>query len=645
MNLAPVSIVIPNYNGESILAKNLGRVVEAADAYAGACEIILVDDASEDNSITLIDENFPGIKICRHEFNRGFSEAVHSGVQTAIYPIIVLLNSDVRPDRDFIAPLIGWFDRKDTFSVSPLILDHRRKPMRVSWVIGRLRRGEIRKSDWDTEMALRRVCRGEDLKSLYASGGSMAFRKDMFFQLRGFLPLYKPFYGEDIDLGIRAWRNGWQTFFEPRSTVVHDHHGTIRRFFSHARIRVTRRRNRFLYLWLHLSRRDLCCAHVPWILYRLPMRILKLDFIYPAALFKALFKLKEVIRTRKELNPRKRHRSLGEIFEHLRLANRSKDRSNAVEKVVFIGKSKKKTGTTRYMFKALERRVKEATFINVPRLRKIYFWTDHKKVINRKIIQADPDLILFYSKDIPYRVLKNVHASYPVAMFYGDTMDPFAEKILRHARLADYLFVINKTYPDKYLSLGIKNPVYITQGCDRDEHRIIPTHNPKWSSDVAFIGRPHRDHRIQLLKMIDEHYDLKVWGGEWQRYQLTCLKKRIYPKEFAKICYAAKIFLGCDYDVNLECYFTIRTWYALGCGGFLLTNYLPGMETVFTKGVHLEWYKSPQECLDLIDFYLKHERERKKIAHNGYAFAHAKRTYDTVMDEMITRIEKNPVIK
>ena len=44
----------------------------------------------------------------------------------------------------------------------------------------------------------------------------------MFNMLEGFLPLYKPFYIEDMDLCTRAWLRGWQTLFDPRSQVVHD---------------------------------------------------------------------------------------------------------------------------------------------------------------------------------------------------------------------------------------------------------------------------------------------------------------------------------------------------------------------------------------------------------------------------------------
>ncbi len=249
MDFMPVSIIIPNYNGEQILTDTLVRVVQAAESYPGESEIIVVDDASQDSSVQLIRKDFSDINLIRHDINKGFAESVHSGIESSNNPIIILLNSDVRPDRNFLVPLIRWFSRDDIFSVSPLIYDQYGKPLRVSWNLPKIVRGEIRKRDWNLEDGLRLVRRGRVLKSLYASGGSVAFRKEMFLQLHGFHPIYKPFYYEDRDLGTRAWKRGWQTIFEPESTVVHDHYGsTIKRFFSATRIKVIKRRNRFYYI-------------------------------------------------------------------------------------------------------------------------------------------------------------------------------------------------------------------------------------------------------------------------------------------------------------------------------------------------------------------------------------------------------------
>ena len=157
MDILPVTIVIPNFNGEEILTPTLKSILKASVAYKGEVEILLVDDASTDKSMELINNLFPEIKILQHDKNRGFSEAVGTGVKGATHSIIILLNSDVIPDINFISPLINWFNRSDVFSVSPLILGKTGNSQRVSWTIGKIKRGEMRKENWDITAARKSV--------------------------------------------------------------------------------------------------------------------------------------------------------------------------------------------------------------------------------------------------------------------------------------------------------------------------------------------------------------------------------------------------------------------------------------------------------------------------------------------------------
>jgi GT2 family glycosyltransferase len=108
-----ISIVIPNHNGEKLLAKNLPFVIEAV----GDAEIIVVDDASDDNSVKTIQKRFPGIKIIRKKNNEGFASTVNTGVIQSAGELIVLLNTDVIPHKGFLTEALPHFKNKNVFAV------------------------------------------------------------------------------------------------------------------------------------------------------------------------------------------------------------------------------------------------------------------------------------------------------------------------------------------------------------------------------------------------------------------------------------------------------------------------------------------------------------------------------------------------
>jgi len=318
MDVKPVSIIIPNFNGASILATNLPTVLAAARVYGGDVDIIVVDDASSDQSVAMVTGKFPQVKLVRHDINRGFAETVHSGVHAAAHEILVFLNSDVRPHADFLAPLIETLMiSRDVFSVSPLVYDPEGRLQNVSWNRYKMVRGTIKSTLWDLNTVREYQKNGRALKSLFASGGSIALKKEMFNRLDGFLPLYKPFYLEDTDLCTRAWMRGWQTLFDPRSRVVHDHVGTIKRFFHAKKIRTIRTRNRFLYLWLYSSRHRLVLSHVPWTAFRLLLRLLRLDLTFPIALLQSLAHLRSVKTLRFEMKQSRPFKPLHQLLREI----------------------------------------------------------------------------------------------------------------------------------------------------------------------------------------------------------------------------------------------------------------------------------------------------------------------------------------
>ena len=252
--LPGVSVVVPNYNGAELLPRFAPTWVAAAERYPGPSEVIVVDDGSSDGSRALLGE-LAGVRAVLHPRNEGFASACRTGVEAAAHELVVLLNSDVAADEGFLLPLVRAFDADEVFSVSPLILDSEGQPSKVTVNLPRLKRGDLR---WDGVepadlLRLARLPADEPLViySLFGLGGAIALRRARFLALGGFDPLYQPFYHEDTDLGLCAWRRGWTVKVEPRSQVRHEDGGTINRFHAPFRVKVARRRHRILCGWKH----------------------------------------------------------------------------------------------------------------------------------------------------------------------------------------------------------------------------------------------------------------------------------------------------------------------------------------------------------------------------------------------------------
>jgi GT2 family glycosyltransferase len=315
MTNASVSIVIPNFNGEPIIDGTLAAVRAAVRAYPGRCEVVVVDDASTDRSVDVVSERHPEAVLVRHEVNAGFAEAVHSGVAHASHDVLILLNSDVKPASGFIEPLVAPLADENVFATSPLVLDATGSPEFVSWTRYVLARGKLRPDPWTLDDVRRYQDEGRPLNGLYASGGSMAVRRDRFLELGGFMAIYKPFYSEDTDLGTRAWMRGWATRFVPESRVVHASGGTISRLFRARQVRATRIRNQLIYLALYTAPRDFFLTHLPRILLRTLTRLARLDATMLVGLLRALGLAREIQTTRAKVRASQPFRTLDRVLQ------------------------------------------------------------------------------------------------------------------------------------------------------------------------------------------------------------------------------------------------------------------------------------------------------------------------------------------
>jgi len=260
---ADISVVIPNYNGAGFILESLQAVKKSADQYPGDVHIIVVDDASTDDSVNAIGGRHPDVTVIAKSINGGFAQAVKTGMEAAQTEWVVLLNSDVYPDEGFLQPLMRWAGMADLFAVGCRIERSDGTVEKVSWVRRDLKWGALSTRPWRLEEYNQLLERGQAVATLFASGGSMLVHRGKFLELGGFLPLFEPFYYEDVDLGIRAWRRGWKILAEPASRVLHDSGQTIDRVERASRVDRIRKRNKLFVGWLHVESLPLLSLSLP----------------------------------------------------------------------------------------------------------------------------------------------------------------------------------------------------------------------------------------------------------------------------------------------------------------------------------------------------------------------------------------------
>ncbi len=246
-----ISVVIPNYNGKHLLELYLPSVVAALKFAQVEYEVIVIDDASVDDSIVFIQQHYPDIKLLCNESNKGFSPTINKGIFAARYELVLALNSDVKLSVNYFIEQLKYFDASDTFGVMGKIVDlsgnedskiqDGAKYPKISFKGIKTTYNYIPSTENSEKW----------LPSFFLSGANALMNREKLLLLGGFDEIYAPFYYEDADLGIRAWRVGWKCYFEPKSVCMHAISSTISKFKSE-KVKVIAERNRILLNYMHL---------------------------------------------------------------------------------------------------------------------------------------------------------------------------------------------------------------------------------------------------------------------------------------------------------------------------------------------------------------------------------------------------------
>jgi len=226
--MSKIAIVILNWNGSGMLSQYLPSVIEYSRDDA---DIIVADNASTDNSLQLMEQRFPQVRVIKLEKNWGFAEGYNKALQQVDAEYFVLLNSDVEVTHHWLLPLIDFMEsHPDCAACQPKLLsaaDHDR--FEYAGAAG----GYIDRFGYP-------YCRGRIFDEverdngqydylapvLWASGAALMIRSTDYWKAGG---LDGRFFAhcEEIDLCWRLRLSGRSIYCVPESMVYHVGGGTL----------------------------------------------------------------------------------------------------------------------------------------------------------------------------------------------------------------------------------------------------------------------------------------------------------------------------------------------------------------------------------------------------------------------------------
>ena len=210
-----VSVIIPNWNGAHLLPSCLQAL--RRQTYA-SFEVIVVDGASTDDSVQMVQRQFPEVRVVRLDANLGFSGNVNAGIRAARGEIVALLNNDAEADPDWLGELVGGFahDAAVGICASKILLHDRRNVLNAAGDVFYRNGMPNSRGVWQEDRG-----QFDEPESVFGGcGGAVAYRRSMLqdvglFDERLFM------YCEDVDLSFRAQLLGYRCLYVPTARVYH----------------------------------------------------------------------------------------------------------------------------------------------------------------------------------------------------------------------------------------------------------------------------------------------------------------------------------------------------------------------------------------------------------------------------------------
>ena len=225
-----VSIIFVNYKTKDLTINAINSVIEKTEGVD--YEIFVVDNASNDGSIEVIEQEFPNINIIKNPINSGFGSANNLAIKQAKGKYIFCLNTDTLLVNNAIKIMFDFMEKIENSKIGACggyLVDKGLKPIHcggrlpnVKEIIWKLGLRQIFKKYYNENMYISLNSDDENLDSKlgYITGADIFFRKSVLDEVGLFDENFFMYY-EETDLCKRIWDSGYTIKFVPTAQIIH----------------------------------------------------------------------------------------------------------------------------------------------------------------------------------------------------------------------------------------------------------------------------------------------------------------------------------------------------------------------------------------------------------------------------------------
>ena len=257
-------------------------------------------------------------------------------------------------------------------------------------------------------------------------------------------------------------------------------------------------------------------------------------------------------------------------------------------------------------------------------------YAELNKALLTTVNREHPDVMLVVqlNYEIWLETLRIIQAAGDVATICWTTDDSFKYREVSRFIGSSY-HAITTTYPET-LPMYHRDRIHsvlLTQWAANSENLREPLAAKECEYQVSFVGAAHGDRKERIARLNDHGIGVSCFGYGWPSGPVAAeeipqiMRKSIISLNFANSKGQNQI--------------KARTFEVPGAGGFLLTEYAPGLERFYCIGNEVDVFSRTEELVEKINYYLSHTEKRDAIARAGFQRTVREHTYEIRTKEVL----------